>query len=126
MLASSLLVLVPAWHDGGYMTEWTLERKASLRNTGILMIEQMQELQKEVSVLHNEIDHLERLLVDKGLLREEEMSLARHKEFLEESFMRIVTDLKVKALKAGFLELVDGLAEGQKPDRDMLVSDKAS
>jgi hypothetical protein len=92
----------------------------------MLMIEQMQQLQSEVSVLQDQIGHLERLLVDKGLLREEDMSVARRKEFLEESFMRIMTDLKVNALKAGFLELVDGLVEGQESDREMLLSDKAS
>jgi hypothetical protein len=108
------------------MMEWTIEQQASLRKTGILMIEQMQQLHNEVFLLHREIDHLERLLVDKGLLHEEDISVARHKEFLEESFMRIMTDLKVNALKTGFLELVDGVANGHEPDRDMLLSDKAS
>jgi hypothetical protein len=108
------------------MIEWTHEQQASLRKTGILMIEEMQHLQNEVAGLHREIDHLERLLIDKGLLREEDMSVARQKEFLEESFMRIMTDLKVNALKTSFLALVDGLTGDHEADRAMLLSDKTS
>jgi hypothetical protein len=123
MFLFPLLSSSPASQGGGFMVGWTLEQQANLRKTGILMIEHMQHLQNEVSVLHKQLDHLERALVDKGLLRQEEISAGRHKEFLEESFMRIMTDLKVTALKTGFLQLLDGVPDASEQEGDLLLSD---
>jgi hypothetical protein len=90
------------------MTTLTLEQQAALRRIGLILIEQMQYLQTEVVRLHNEVGHLEQLLIDKRILNREELSTERRKEFLEESLARIMGDLKMNALKADFLELLDG------------------